>query len=109
MSAAKSSVNIIASIKQMAESILPSGTRAILFGSRARGDNSSDSDWDLLIIIDKTSLDSNDHDRFCYPFWELGWKMKTMIHPLMYTSSDWEKRSGTDFFDNVNSDGIRLC
>ena len=39
-------------IKTIVQSILPE-TKVILFGSRARGDNNSHSDYDLLLITKK--------------------------------------------------------
>ena len=46
----------ISEIKVVVDRILPE-TRVLLFGSRARGDERSDSDYDLLVIV-KKSLDN---------------------------------------------------
>jgi predicted nucleotidyltransferase len=46
---------------------VPQGTRVILFGSRARGDARPDSDWDVLILLDKQELEDSDFDEYCYP------------------------------------------
>ena len=43
---------ILQTIKTVAQKILP-GSRVLLFGSRARGDYNTYSDYDILIIIDK--------------------------------------------------------
>lgn len=40
-------------IKEAVDELLP-GSSIVLFGSRARHDNSADSDYDLIIITDKT-------------------------------------------------------
>ena len=40
----------------------PRKGRAILFGSRARGDARSDSDWDVLILLDKERITDADMD-----------------------------------------------
>ena len=51
---------------------MPANSSLLLYGSRARGDNRVDSDWDLLILLDKPKLSSQDYD-YGYPFRELGW------------------------------------
>jgi predicted nucleotidyltransferase len=43
----------LARIRQTAASAIPEGGRAILYGSRARGDARKDSDWDILSIYGK--------------------------------------------------------
>lgn len=39
----------ILQIRNTAKSAIPSGSKAILFGSRARGNAHQDSDWDILM------------------------------------------------------------
>lgn len=53
----------ILQIRNTAKSTIPSGSKAILFGSRARGDTHQDSDWDILILLDKDHLDQTDYDK----------------------------------------------
>jgi predicted nucleotidyltransferase len=38
--------------------------KAFLFGSRARGDNRPDSDWDILILIDNLDITNEIEDKF---------------------------------------------
>ena len=45
--------NTLSIIKEITGKILP-GCKILLFGSRARHDNSTDSDYDLLVITRKT-------------------------------------------------------
>ena len=95
-------------IKQTAASTIPKGGRAILYGSRARGDARKDSDWDILIILDKDTLDQSDYDNVSYPFVLLGCDLGQEINPIMYTTKEWESSRITPFYENVTRDGIVL-
>ena len=101
--------DIIQEIKRLAHRILPEGAEAILFGSRARGDARQDSDWDLLILIDGVRATDSDFKRYAYPFVDYGWAVGEQINPVIYSYSDWQKRSITPFYKNVQSEGISLC
>ena len=86
----------------------PGKSRAILFGSRARGDARPDSDWDGLILLDKDRITRSDMDEVSYPVCEFGWDADMMVNPIMYTIRDWDARRGTPFYKNVMRDGIPL-
>jgi uncharacterized protein len=45
--------NLYKTIKEVVQNSIP-GSRVLLFGSRARGDNSQNSDYDLLVITPDT-------------------------------------------------------
>ena len=100
--------DIIEKIRRVADSAMPPGGRMFLFGSQARGDANEDSDWDILILLDKTKIKTEDFNAVAYPVVELGWKMGIEINPLIYTFEDWEKRSFTPFYKNVQKESIEL-
>ena len=100
---------ILQAIKTTAKQIMPSGTRVILFGSQARGDAREDSDWDILILLNKEKLDNSDHDNYSYPLFELGWNINAQIHHMLYTTKDWLKRKFSILYKNVEQEGIELC
>ena len=95
-------------IKQTATSTIPKGGKAILYGSRARGDARTDSDWDILILLDKDTLDQTDYDNVSYPFVLLGCDLGQEINPIMYTTKEWESYRITPFYEKVTRDGIVL-
>lgn len=99
---------IIAEIRNVAKVAMPQGSRMLLFGSQAREDANESSDWDLLILLDKERVMNADFDEVAYPFVELGWRLGIEINPLLYTYADWEKRSFTPFYKNVQKDRIEL-
>lgn len=98
--------DVISNIKKVASSVLPAHGSLILFGSRARGDANSDSDWDLLILLDKAKLTKDDYDTVAYPLREVGWEFGQNINPVMYTKKQWESYSFTPFYKNVEHDKL---
>ena len=88
--------------------VLPKNGKAILFGSQARGDYREDSDWDILLLLDKPKLSPTDFDEYAYPFFELGWQLDAEIHPLLYTVANWEKRRGMMLYMDVKEEGVEL-
>ena len=99
---------IIDNIREVAKTTLPKGSSLLLYGSRARGDAGKDSDWDLLILLDKPDLSESDYDNLSFPFTMLGWNIGEIISPQMYTKKDWESISFLPFYKNVEHDKIVL-
>lgn len=97
---------VIDSFRKVAKSVLPEGSSVWLYGSRARGDEKADSDWDLLILVHKDAITSKDEDEYSYPFVLWGWKNKADVNPLLYTFDEWAKRIASPFFNNVEHDKI---
>ena len=98
---------ILENIRTLKRQLLPND-RMILFGSQARGDARPDSDWDLLVLLDKGKKEFEDEDIYGYPFAEMGLKHKTYMSVKMYTKKEWDKRKPTPFYKNVQKDGIEI-
>jgi len=101
------SSQVIKSIKHVAHTTLPSKSSLLLYGSQARGDAHEGSDWDLLILLDKTKLDADDYD-LTYPFRQLGWEIGEEINPHIYTKKQWGGWTFLPFYKNVERDKIVL-
>ena len=99
--------HILENIRTLKRQLLPND-RVILFGSQARGDARPDSDWDLLVLLNKEEKSYEDEDIYGYPFAEMGLKYRTYISVKIYTENDWEKRKPTPFYKNVEHDGIEI-
>lgn len=100
--------NVLLHIRELLTRILPEYATAKLYGSQARGEARSDSDWDILIIMDKGELQPSDYDNVTYPLTKLGWELGTEINPIMYTKKEWEACRITPFYHNVEHDAIGL-
>ena len=96
---------ILDRIREVARKYVPQGGRVLLYDSRARGDAHEDSDWDLLLILNKDKLEQSDYDNVVYPFTALGWDLGENIIPVIYTSNEWNSNSFTSFYKNVEREG----
>src|SRR5215469_10348970 len=92
---------IFKEIQALKRQILPN-EKVILFGSQARGDAKPDSDWDLLVLLDKDKRNFiEDSDKYAYPFTEIGLKYGQVIMAMIYTTKEWENRIPTPLYKNI--------
>ena len=103
------SSDILKAIKRIAKEVLPKDGQLILYGSRARKEATEDSDWDLLIRLDKQEIEMKDRNEIAYPFVAWSWDVGELISPVIYTKESWKKMSFTPFYKNVEEDGIVLA
>ena len=94
-------------IAQLKRKLIPN-ERLILFGSQARGDARPDSDWDLLVLVDKENLNFNDgFNQYAYPFDELGMEHNAVINAMVYTKKNWYSHPSLLRY-NVEREGIEI-
>jgi predicted nucleotidyltransferase len=98
---------IVRKVKHILKSVAPDA-RILLYGSRARGEAKSDSDWDLLVILDKERIEPSDYELISYPIYELGWETEEQFSVKLYSKTEWEKRSFTPFYKNVEKEAVIL-
>ena len=79
-----------------------------LYGSRARGTAREDSDWDLLILLNKDQREAEDFSKYGAPFTELALDEGEYSIPQIYTRKDWKHFSFSPFVKNVEQDKIVL-
>ena len=83
--------------------------KVVLFGSRARGDAQTDSDWDLLILLNKSAGFIQDFDMYGYPFIECGMKNNEDVNVHLYSFDEWESyKDKSLFYYNVNKEGVEI-
>lgn len=81
----------------------------ILYGSYAKGDHRSDSDVDILILVDNENMTWEDEKKITYQLYDLELKTHTIISPLIRPKKTWyEKYPNTGLFINIKREGIHL-
>ena len=95
---------VINNIKEVAKKVLPKGSTLYLYGSRARGDYHEDSDWDLLLLLDKPSVHYKERDELEIPFVEMGWDIGEDVSARAYSKQQWYHGPHSMFYFNVEQD-----
>lgn len=101
-------VDVLEQIKKTVHGIAPTA-KTILFGSEARGEARSDSDIDLLILVDGEKLTLKQEEAITLPLYELELKTGISISPIVMLKKLWDNRPfKTPFYVNVVNEGIVL-
>ena len=94
-------------IKNNVQSIDPDA-EIILYGSRARGDEKYDSDWDILVLTGYT-VDLPIERRFRNNLYDLELETGEPLSVFVYSKNDWNtKQRITPFYQAVNEEGLRI-
>jgi predicted nucleotidyltransferase len=98
---------ILSKIKIIVREIDPTAD-VILYGSRARGDEHADSDWDLLILVDsKTDLDYE--KVFRHRLYEIELDMGEAFSTSVYNKNEWRSKYWmTPLYKNIAKEGLRI-
>jgi len=97
-------------ISQTVRRVVPDA-EIILYGSVARGEETPDSDIDLLILIegneDKPSM--REINAITWPLYDLEWRTGINISPKIKTRKQWTNpKLMTELQINIINEGIRL-
>ena len=100
--------NILDRIKGIVLGKDPSA-KVYLYGSRARGTTKPDSDWDLLILLNKDTITTEVERNVTSPLYDLEFEIGEVISPMIYSEKEWNsKHSVTPFYSNVMREGKLL-
>ena len=101
--------SVIQLLTARADTLLPTGAKLILFGSRARGTAHEHSDWDILILLDKERHTIADIDNYVLPFRELGWDINQEINPIVATYKELRSKiHSIPLYNNIKNEGLTL-
>ncbi len=88
---------------------LDNTAEVILYGSRARGDNKRDSDWDVMILLNHKNVDKKIEQTFRHHLLDIELEIGVPISVFVYSKSDWEgKYSVTPLFKSIKKEGILI-
>lgn len=77
-----------------------------LYGSRARGSAREDSDWDILILLNRDTITPEIEHEITDPLYDLEFETGEVISPMIYSEKEWfTKYSITPFYKNVMKEG----
>lgn len=99
---------LIKEIKQAIREVEPEA-EIILYGSRSRGDADSESDWDLLVLLDGPVKDER-IDRVRHRLYEVEWESDEVISSIVRNRDQWNSSlyRTMPFHQRVREEGIRL-
>ena len=86
---------------------IDSSIEIILFGSRARGDFSKESDWDILILT-SVNLDKEGKRLVRDVIFDIEIEIEEPISTLIYSKEEWEALAITPLYQNIKSEGVLL-
>jgi len=83
------------------------GADIILYGSRARGDYSTDSDWDFLIL---TNLPENrkTKDLFRNKIFDIELELEEPISTIIHNKYIWTEYEVTPLYQIISKEGVRI-
>lgn len=103
-----SKTKILNQIKRIVKDKEPSA-KIYLYGSRSRGTAKDNSDWDLLILLNKDDITNEVEREITYPLYDLEFDTGEVISPMIYSEKEWNsKYKVTPFYQNVMREGILL-
>jgi predicted nucleotidyltransferase len=98
---------VLSKIKTIIKQIDPRA-EVILYGSRARGDERSYSDWDLLILVN-AEADQDYEMVFRHELFELELELEESFFVTVYNKNEWElKHWLTPLYQNIAREGLRI-
>jgi predicted nucleotidyltransferase len=100
--------DLLSEVKRAVAEVEPEG-EIILYGSRARGDSSAESDWDFLVLVNGP-VDEDRVDKIRHRLYEIEWESGQVLSSIIRSREEWGSQPlcSTPFHRNVELEGIVL-
>lgn len=99
---------ILSKIKEIILSKEPNAD-IILYGSRARKDYTEESDWDILVLMDKDQITLQDEQNLRHSLYDIELDTGEIVSLMIYSQNEWKTRQRiTPFYKNIEREGIRI-
>ena len=83
--------------------------KIILYGSRARGTENKDSDWDILVLLNKPEVAFVEEQKIRHNLYDIELELGEPISTFVYSQTDWNtKMSVTPLYKSIQQEGILL-
>ena len=104
----KKTDSLLTRIKLIVQEREPSAT-IYLYGSRAKQTSTNDSDWDLLILVNKDIITNEIEHNITDPLYDLELDTGEVISPMVYSAKEWNSKYRiTPYYANVMREGKML-
>lgn len=97
---------ILSIVKKRIRNVDPDA-RILLFGSRARNDADSDSNWDFLILTG-FKVDRILRNRIYDELFELELETDEILTGIIQNKDQWEEYVNTPIYRNIAKDGVEI-
>ena len=99
-------IDIAAAVKSAVREFDPTA-EVVLFGSRARGDARSDSDYDFLVLLN-IPLDFKLKGRILDRLYEVELNLDCVLGVMIKNVDQWQMLENTPIYFEINHDGITI-
>ena len=103
----KAKTQYISQLIRHSVSLIDPNAEVILYGSRARGDERTDSDWDILILTDY-SVNLQTERIFRDKLYDLELETGEPFSVFAYSKDDWQTKQRITPFYQIVQEGIVL-
>jgi predicted nucleotidyltransferase len=88
---------------------LDSNAEVYIYGSRARGDASVESDWDVMVITSRPVTPQLKRS-MRHALYEIEWDNECVISSIIHSRAEWDNHlmRTTPFYRNVTREAVRI-